>query len=322
MPTDASTVVFMGSPDFAVPTLEALIAASDFEVVCVVSQPDRPRGRGRKTLPTAVRACAERYGIAPLQMSKACYGSVAAEVVALAPDFLVVAAFGIILKSDLLDLARFGCVNLHASLLPKYRGVSPVQAAILNGDAETGCTTMMVDEGVDTGGILLTAVTAVRSDDTAGTLEARLSRVGAPLVVKTLRGLADGSIEPCPQNDELASYARKVKKEHGEIDWTLDAVQLDRRIRAMSPWPSAFSRFRNKRLIVVEAVPRQDPEGSGAPGAAGSCVPGTVAAITPLLIHAGDGFIELRRIKIEGRKEMAAESFAAGYRIKPGDRLG
>ncbi|MCZ6765784.1 MAG: methionyl-tRNA formyltransferase, partial [bacterium] len=189
MPTDASTVVFMGSPDFAVPTLEALMAASDFDVVCVVSQPDRPRGRGKKILPTPVRACAERHGIATLQMSKARYGPVAAEIATLAPDFLVVTAFGIILKPDLLDLARFGCVNLHASLLPKYRGVSPVQAAILNGDAETGCTTMMVDEGVDTGDILLTAVTATRSDDTAGKLEARLSEIGAPLVVKTLRGL-------------------------------------------------------------------------------------------------------------------------------------
>lgn len=314
MPTDASTVVFMGSPDFAVPTLEALIAASDFDVVCVVSRPDRPRGRGRTILPTPVRACAERYGIVTLQMSKASYGPVAAEIVTLEPDFLVVAAFGIILKPDLLDLAHFGCVNLHASLLPKYRGVSPVQAAILNGDAETGCTTMMVDEGVDTGGILLTAMIAMRSDDTAGKLEARLSKIGAPLVVKTLRGLADGSIEPSPQNDERASYARKVKKEHGEIDWTLDAVQLDRRIRAMSPWPSAFSRFRDKRLIVVEAAPQKASAVSG--------VPGTVATITPLLVHAGDGFLELRRIKIEGKKEMTAESFVAGYRIKPGDRLG
>ena len=314
MAPDAKTVVFMGSPDFAVPSLEALIASPDFDVVCVVSQPDRPRGRGKKTLPTAVRECAEHHGIETRQMSRANYGSVAAELVTFEPDFLVVAAFGIILKSDLLDLARFGCVNLHASLLPKYRGVSPVQAAILNGDKETGCTTMMVDEGVDTGDMLLTAKTPVRPGDTAATLEARLSKIGAPLIMKTLRGLVDGSIERSPQDDERASYTRKVKKEHGAIDWALDAEQLDRRIRAMSPWPSAFTRIRDKRLIVVEASPQKTmmvPE-----------APGIVAATTPLLIHTGGGFLELKRVKVEGKKEMPAESFVAGYRIKPGDRLG
>jgi len=311
---DVKTVVFMGSPDFAVPTLEALVGAADFDVVCVVSQPDRPRGRGKKTLPTTVRARAESNGITTRQMSKATYKEVASELIDLAPDFLVVAAFGIILKPDLLDLARFGCVNLHASLLPKYRGVSPIQAAILNGDAETGCTTMMVDEGVDTGDMLLAKVNPIKPGDTAGTLEARLAKLGAPLILETLRGLVAGTVEQRPQDEDLASYTRKVKKEHGEIDWTLDAGQLDRRIRAMSPWPSAFTRFRGKRLIVVEASPQKTmmvPES-----------PGVVAATTPLLIHTTEGFLELRRVKVEGKKEMPADAFVAGYRIQPGDRLG
>jgi len=269
----------MGSPEFAVSTLDALVHAPGFEVVRIVSQPDRPKGRGQKLAPTPVKEYGLDQALSVTTMTKQNYADVVAEIRALEPDFVVVASFGIILKRDLLGLPRHGCVNLHASLLPKYRGVSPIQAAILAGDPETGCTTMLMDEGIDTGAMLLAVRVAIDPADTAATLQRKLAAAGGPLVVKTLAGILDGSVRPAAQDDASASYTRKVRKEHGEIDWTKSAAAIERQVRAMLPWPSAYTGFSGKRLIVLEAA-----VSAGAVGA-----PGVVLSTSPLVVAAGEG---------------------------------
>jgi methionyl-tRNA formyltransferase len=304
----------MGSPEFAVPTLEALVAASDVDVVCVVSQPDRPKGRGRKVTPTPVRQRAIEHGLPSLEMSKKSYAEVVARITPLAPDFIVVAAFGLILRADLLELPARGCVNLHPSLLPRFRGVSPVQGAILAGDTTTGCTTMLMDEGVDTGDILLVRSVPIAEHDTAGSLEEKLARLGAPLVVETLRGIADGWVRPRRQDEALATHTRMIKKEDGRIDWEKGAEEVLRRIRAMTPWPSAYATFEDRRLIVLEATTAE------APGIAGRA--GEIVSLDPLVVATGDGAIELVRVKIAGKKEMSAQSLRAGYRVETGQVLG
>lgn len=301
----------MGSPVFAVSTVDALVHAPEFDVVLIVTQPDRPKGRGQKLAPTPVKAYGLGRAVTVAAMTKQNYTDVVAEIRALEPDFVVVASFGIILKRDLLELPRHGCVNLHASLLPKYRGVSPIQAAILAGDTETGCTTMLMDEGIDTGAVLLAESVPIGATDTAGTLERKLAALGAPLVIKTLKGLLDGSVRPVAQDESGASYTRKIRKEHGAIDWSKGAVEIERRVRAMLPWPSAQTGFAGKRLIVLEAAV--------AHGAGGA--PGTVLSTSPLIVATGDGGVEIRRIKVEGKREMEARAFLAGYRVKVGERF-
>lgn len=301
----------MGSPVFAVSTVDALVHAPEFDVVLIVTQPDRPKGRGQKLAPTPVKAYGLGRALSVAAMTKQNYTDVVAEIRALEPDFVVVASFGIILKRDLLELPRHGCVNLHASLLPKYRGVSPIQAAILAGDTETGCTTMLMDEGIDTGAVLLAESVPIGATDTAGTLERKLAALGAPLVIKTLKGLLDGSVRPVAQDESGASYTRKIRKEHGAIDWSKGAVEIERRVRAMLPWPSAQTGFAGKRLIVLEAAV--------AHGAGGA--PGTVLSTSPLIVATGDGGVEIRRIKVEGKREMEARAFLAGYRVKVGERF-
>lgn len=311
MPENAVTVIFMGSPEFAVPTLHALVSAPGFRVVQVVTQPDRPKGRGRRLSPTPVKECAATRGIPVTTMTKHDYPEVVRHLATLEPDFVVVASFGIILKKDLLDLPRHGCVNLHASLLPRHRGVSPIQAAILAGDERTGCTTMLMDEGIDTGAVLLRETVPIEPEDTTGTLERKLATLGAPLVVRTLEGIIEGTVQPVRQDESLASYARKIKKEHGAVDWSMSAEAVSRHVRAMSPWPSAYAWFAGRRLIILEA----------AAVAAASAEPGAIVSVSPLVVAAGEGGVELRRVKVEGKKEMDGAAFVAGYRAKPGDRL-
>ncbi len=311
MPDRTVKVIFMGSPEFAVSALDALVSNPRFDVVQVVTQPDRPKGRGKKLAPTAAKAYAAERGIPVVTMTRHDYLDVARDLVAFQPDFAVVASFGIILKKDLLDLPTHGCVNVHASLLPRYRGVSPIQAAILAGDSETGCTTMLMDEGVDTGPVFLAEPVAIAPDDTAGTLERRLAAVGSMLLVRTLEGILDGTVRPVRQDESLASYTRKIRKEHGAIDWTRDAPAIARQIRAMLPWPTAYTTFAGRRLIVLEAA--------AVPNTGGE--PGVVVSTSPLVIGTGSAALELRRVKVEGKNEMTAAAFLGGYRVKPGDRL-
>lgn len=312
----------MGSPEFAVPTLEELAQAPDFDVLQVVTQPDRPKGRGKKPSPTAVKARAALHGLSCLEMSKQNYADVVVDLVSLEPDFVVVAAFGVILRRDILALPRLGCVNLHPSLLPLYRGVSPVQGAILAGDRMTGCTTMMIDEGVDTGDILLVDRLPIDEDDTAGTLDKKLAEIGAPLIVATLRGLVAGTVEPTKQDDARATYTRKIKKDDGRIEWGAGAEAVCRRVRAMTPWPTAFTRLHDRRVIVLAARVGPVVEDGGTvenAGRLGDAEPGTVVSLTPLVVSAGDGAVELVTVKVEGRKEMPARAFCAGYRVAIGD---
>ncbi len=299
----------MGSPDFAVPSLDALVESGRFAPQLVVSQPDRPRGRGRDVSPTPVRQRAIDLGIPSVTMSKETYAGGVRAIAKLGPDIVVVVAFGLILRRDLLELPKYGCINVHASLLPKYRGVSPIQAAILAGDAVTGCTTMHIDEGVDTGDILLQEETPILDTDTAGTLFERLAVIGAQLLVTTLDGLVDGSVTAQSQAHDQATHTKKVRKEHGAIDWKRDAAYLERHVRAMHPWPTAYTFHRGGRVII---------EGAGigpkSPSRAGSLV-----ALDPLAVATGDGTLELRVVRPEGRRAMTAKEFVAGYRLKVGD---
>jgi methionyl-tRNA formyltransferase len=240
------------------------------------------------------------------------YSVVVEELAALKPDFIVVASFGVILKSDLLNLPKHGCVNLHASLLPKYRGMSPIQAAILAGEEKTGCTTMMMDQGVDTGDTLLAESIDIRPDETAGQLERRLAELGAPLVVKTLLGILDGTVKPIEQDDSLATRTRRITKGSGRIDWTQDAGSISRKIRAMLPWPTAYTVWSGRRLIILEARALPDTRSES----------GTVVSVSPLVIGTGNGGLEVHAVKVEGRREMAAKAFVAGYHLKIGDRIG
>jgi len=335
-------IVFMGSPDFAVPSLDALAASRRYCPALVVSQPDRPRGRGRRTAPTAVRRRALDLDLPTLEMSRANYATVVAELAALAPEIVVVVAFGIIVRRDLLDLPARGCINVHASLLPMYRGVSPVQAALLAGDTVTGCTTMRMDEGIDTGDVYLRREMLIDPDDTAGSLTDRLSRLGADLLLETLDAMFAGEITPEPQGESPTPYARRVRKSDGEIDWTLDAPVLERRVRAMTPWPSAFTHCRGGRVIVTRARVAPDLEGSSEPGgrhagtsdsgrtgtreinAAGpegiaAWRPGRVVSTSPLRIACGRGALDIERLKPEGAREMTAAEYLAGHLVSAGD---
>ena len=314
----------MGSPEFALPALEALNASGRYKPLLVVSQPDKKKGRGKIMMPTPCKAMAQNLGIACQVMSKVNYADVVAEIAALKPDFVVVAAFGIIIKEDLLNLPRYGCINIHASLLPKYRGASPIQAALLAGDEETGCTTMRMDAGIDTGEIYLQQSLKIEPDDNTGTLGFRLALLGADLLVRTLDGIQDGTVEGRAQDDLFSSYTKMIKKSDGEMDWSMDAVVLERQIRAMTPWPSAFTFYKGKRLIVVEAVAAAAEDwvddGERAGTAAGG--PGTVLRLDPLTVACGSGAMIIQRVKPEGRKEMMVDSYLAGNPMDVGERLG
>jgi methionyl-tRNA formyltransferase len=299
----------MGSPDFAVPSLEALVESKRFAPSLVVSQPDRPRGRGREVSPTPVRQRAIERGIPSITMSKETYADGVRAITDLKPDIVVVVAFGLILRRDLLDLPKYGCVNVHASLLPKYRGVSPIQAAILAGDKTTGCTTMHIDEGVDTGDILLQEETPILDTDTAGVLFDRLAGIGAKLLIRTLDGLVDGSVAPRKQDSSQATHTKKIKKEHGAIDWSRDAAYLSRHVRAMSPWPTAYT-FHEKTRLIVEAA---------AVGPRTTTKPGTIVSLAPLAVATGDGTLELRVVHPEGKRAMTSQEFVAGHRLQVGD---
>jgi methionyl-tRNA formyltransferase len=300
----------MGSPDFAVPSLDALVESGRYRPVLVVSQPDRPRGRGRVTSPTPVRQRALDLGISTRTMDRASYADGVAAITAERPEFVVVVAFGVILRRDLLDLPARGCVNVHASLLPKYRGVAPIQAAILAGDTVTGCTTMRIDEGVDTGDMLLRDELTIDPDDTAGTLTARLAKQGARLLVRTLDGLVDGSVTPIPQDHTRATTTRKIRKAHGAIDWAASADAIVRQVRAMTPWPSAFTWLHGRRIIVDRALARPAPP---------DLLAGTVLSTNPLVVASGEGAVDILSLRPEGGKAMSAAEFAAGRSVAIGD---
>jgi methionyl-tRNA formyltransferase len=307
-------IVFCGTPAFAVPSLRHLIAQPDFRVEAVVTQPDRPRGRGQETACSPVKDAAVAAGVPVYQPEKIKSDDAYDSFKRLAPDVVVIIAYGQIISPRLIAIPRLGWVNLHASLLPKYRGAAPINWAIVNGEARTGITTMEIDAGLDTGPMLLKHETMIGPDETAPELAARLAEAGAPLVAQTLRGLDCGKITPSPQDSSQATFAPPLKKQDGCIDWSLDARKIYNRIRGFEPWPGAFTLFRGKNCHVWGIPAAQSVESS---------LPGSIHAVAGrILVACGEGTaLRLDFVQLEGRKRVAAHEFANGARLAPGDRF-
>jgi methionyl-tRNA formyltransferase len=313
-------VVFWGSPEFAVASLDALLASAH-AVVAVVTQPPKPKGRGRAVEATPVQRRAEAAGIPVLAPRRPRGAEFIAALQVLEPDVFVVAAYGAILPPEVLAIPSHGAINVHASLLPDLRGAAPVTRAILGGHAETGVTIMRMDEGLDTGPILLHARTAILPDDTAGTLTERIAAIGADLLVAALDGLAAGTIEERPQNHSAATYADKVGAEEARLDWRRPAEDLERATRAYDPWPGAWTTWRGERLKVFRLV-LVDDIGSES-GQVHTTEPGTIVALDPEpIVRAGDGLVRLREVQPAAGRRMAADAWARGRGVTPGDRLG
>ncbi len=301
-------IVFMGTPDFSVPTLEALVA-SEHEVVGVVTQPDKPKGRGKEIHMSPVKECALQHNIPVYQPVRARDEAFVDEMRALNPDVMVVIAFGQILPKSLLELPKYGCVNIHASLLPKYRGAAPIQWAVINGDEETGITTMMMDVEMDTGDMLEKTVVKLDPEETGGSLFDRLSLLGGDLILSTLSKLEKGEITPVPQDHEKATYVKKISKSMGDIDWTMDAVSIERLVRGLNPWPSAFTRWNGKMLKIWEAKVLPDPDVKLPCGSVIS------ASDEGLKIQTGAGVLCVTSLQLEGKKRMDTAAFLRGYQV-------
>ncbi|MDW8352819.1 MAG: methionyl-tRNA formyltransferase [Anaerolineae bacterium] len=309
-------LIFMGTPDFAVPSLAALIQAK-YDIVAVVTQPDAPAGRGRQLKPSPVKLLAQQHGLPILQPDSLKSPEVVEALRALAPDVIVVAAYGQILRQDVLDLPKHHCLNVHASLLPRWRGASPISAAIAAGDAITGVTIMLMEAGLDSGPILAQREEPIRPDDTTGTLTERLAHVGAELLVATLPKWLAGQITPQKQDESRVTLAGRLKKEDGKLDWSRSAAELERHVRAMSPWPSAFTTWQGQQLKVLRAelggVGHREELPNGA----------VVLDRDHIYVKCGDGeMLRLTEVQLEGKRAMDAEAFARGHPALAGSVLG
>ena len=311
--TQSLDLIFCGTPRFAVPTLEAL-AAGGFRVHLVVTQPDRPKGRGLELVASPVKESALKLNLPITQPDRIkANNDFRAQLTALKPDAIIVVGYGRIIPQWMLDLPPLGNLNLHASLLPKYRGAAPIQWAIANGETVTGVTTMRIDAGLDTGDILLWHEDSIAPYDTAETVAPRLASMGARLMVETLQRLQAGSVHPRPQDHSQSSLAPILKKEDGLIDFSRPAVEISTRIRGFQPWPGGYTKFRGKNLQIVQAHPADDVM----PPAE------LFARHNRLLVGCGhDSCLELLEIQIEGKKRTSAQDFIRGYRPQPGEKLG
>ncbi len=316
-------IIFMGTPEFAVPVLASLVeidsvGTSHGQVVGVVTQPDRPSGRGRKLQPSPVKALARRYGLPVLEPASLRNPESQADLLALQPDVIIVAAFGQILPPEVLDLPPFGCINVHASLLPRWRGAAPIAAAILAGDEITGITIMKMDTGLDTGPILNQRSIPIDPDDTRESLTARLAELGASLLSDTLPEWLAGHIQPQPQDDGQATLAPRLAKEQGRIDWHEPAEKIARRVRAFYPWPGAFTFWQGKQLKILRAAASLEarPKGEASP-------PGTVieGPDGPGVVT-GLGILNLYEVQPASKRPMPADTFVHGARGFVGSRLG
>ena len=309
----AFRIIFMGTPEFALPALEAL-ARSRHTVVAVITQPDRAKGRGRKLTAPPIKVAAERLGLAVIQPITIKTASFAERMQSLTPDLCVVVAFGQILPPSVLCLPRIGAVNIHASLLPLYRGPAPIQWAIINGEKTTGVTTMFMDTGLDTGNILMSAATEIAPEDTAATLHERLAHMGADLLLQTLETFASGAVHPIPQDHERATYAPLLAKTDGRIHWALSAERIANFVRGMTPWPGAFTFHGQTRLRVLTAGPLSVET---------DATPGTVVQSFPdeLRVATGKGLLRVTRIQSSSGKQLPVIEFLRGYRLPPGSVL-
>jgi methionyl-tRNA formyltransferase len=315
-PSDVSPyrIIFMGTPEFAVPALKAL-HDNHHHVLAVATQPDRPKGRGRRIVAPPVKEVAMGYGYPVLQPAKVKEAWFLEKIIALNPDVFVVVAYGHILPESVLAIPRLGAINIHASLLPAYRGPAPIQWAIINGDQETGVTTMWMDEGMDTGDILLAAKVPIGPEDTAQTLHNRLAQVGAQRLIDTLNQLASGHLVGTPQDQSKATYAPFLKKEDGRIDWSKEAKSLDAFVRGMSPWPGAFTFHMGRRLKIFKA--KYLRKGTGEKS--GTVLPGFPGDLN---VATGRGILALKEVQLESGKRLGIEEFLRGCPVPPGTILG
>jgi methionyl-tRNA formyltransferase len=304
-------VIFMGTPAFALPTFEALRIRGE-HLIAVVTQPDRPRGRGQVLAPPPMKMAGLAAGLTVLQPEKVRESEFLERCRVLAPDLIVVVAFGQILPKALLDIPRYGCINVHASLLPRYRGAAPIQWAIIRGETETGVTTMQMDPGMDTGPILLQRRVPIEPEDTAGTLAPRLAAVGAATLSETLNRVTAGRLEPQPQDSTQATLAPLLKKEDGRIDWRQPATAIAALVRGTNPWPGAVTMSRGAPLRVW-----------GARAEAGSGEPGLILAARPegVTVGTGAGRLVIIELQSPGGKRLSAREYVAGHLVKPGDRV-
>lgn len=309
-------VIFMGTPDFAVGTLEALIEAGH-EVVLAVTQPDKPKGRGKEMQFTPVKECALKHDIPVFQPRRVREAECIEELRKYNADIMVVVAFGQILPKEILEMCTYGCVNVHASLLPKYRGSAPIQWAIIDGEEVTGVTTMQMDEGLDTGDMLLKTEIPVEPKETGGSLFDKLAQAGAELCVETLEALQNGTVTPIPQGETTTAYAKMLDKQLGDINWNKTAVEIERLIRGLTPWPSAYTNWNEKVMKIWDAeVSDIDVEMEDAK-------PGTIVKVEKdaFYVQTGEGLLKVCELQIPGKKRMDAGAFLRGYQVKVGEEL-
>ncbi len=320
-------VVFCGTPQFAVPTLKHLLTRPEFEIAAVVTQPDRPSGRGMQVSFSPVKEAALAAGV-PVHQPEKIRAPESQEILQrIAPDVIVIIAYGQIIPARLLPIPRLGWINLHASLLPRYRGAAPINWAIVNGESTTGLTTMRIDAGMDTGEMLLRTEMAIGPRETTPELAARMAEAGAPLMTETLRGIGAGTLAPRAQNHAEATYAPLLKKEDGRIDWARPASDIYNRMRGFTPWPGAYTTFRERTCHLVGEPVSNDLHGTGSQGPASpraSSPPGTIRFTGHELLVSCGGATELRvlSVKQEGGKKVNALEFASGARLTEGERFG
>lgn len=312
-------VVFMGTPDFSVGTLKAIVEAGH-EVAAVVTQPDKPKGRGGAMSFSDVKQAAIELGLLVLQPKRTRDEEFVNELRKINPDVIVVVAFGQILSKEILDMPKYGCVNVHASLLPKYRGASPIQWAVIDGCEYSGVTTMMMNEGIDTGDILLVEKVKLDSKETGGSLFDKLSGVGADLLVKTLDELEKGTVKPVKQNETEATHVKMLDKSFGNIDFSMEAARIERLIRGLNPWPSAFTHFNGKLLKIWDADVCDDVVCESCE----SVVNGMITHVdnNSFIVKCGDNSLKINELQLEGKKRMKTQDFLRGNHINTGDILG
>lgn len=318
-------VVFMGTPDFAVETLRALLASERYHVKAVFTQPDKPKGRSKAMQMTPVKELAVSAGIPvyqPVKIREQQWLSVLEEI---HPDVIVVVAFGQIIPKTILELPKYGCINVHGSLLPKYRGAAPIQWAVINGEKESGVTTMRMDAGVDTGDMILKETVALAPDETGGSLFEKLALAGADLLLRTLNALDDGTAQYEKQPEESPTpYASMLTKQDGRLDWSQSAAALECRIRGLNPWPSAYTDYRGKTLKLWAAEAVEEAAAESVSSDDGRPVPGTVVSVTKteLLVQTGSGFLRILEVQPEGKKRMPVDAFLRGYPVQKGELFG
>ena len=308
-------IVFMGTPDFAVGTLEALIQAGH-ELIGVVTQPDKPKGRGKTLMATPVKEVALKHRIPVYQPQKVRETEVTENLRRLAPDVIVVAAFGQIITKEILEIPRYGCINVHASLLPAYRGAAPIQWAVINGEKESGVTIMQMDEGLDTGDMIDKVVVPLAEDETGGSLFDKLSQAGAGLCVKVLKDLEEGKAVREKQPEEsTTAYASMISKKMGEVNWNESAKSIEQLIRGLNPWPSAYTKLQGKTLKLWQAqVEEQEEEGR----------PGEILRVEKdaFYVKTGKGLLKIKEVQLEGKKRMDTGAFLRGFHLNTGELLG